>query len=80
MCCTYITGFIPVGMKWIHYDYCEVVCAIDWSSPHADKFVIVAFITCFLAPAFTMLFCYSVIFKVRIFQIRILWILVELNY
>ena len=53
-------------MQWIHYDYCEVVCAIDWGSKHADKFVIVAFITCFIAPAVTMLVCYSVIFRVRL--------------
>ncbi|XP_067938801.1 D(1) dopamine receptor-like [Watersipora subatra] len=58
-----IIGFIPVGMQWIHYDYCEIVCAIDWSSKHADKFVIAAFITCFIVPASTMLVCYTVIFK-----------------
>jgi len=53
-------------MGWIHYDYCELVCAIDWSSEHADKYVIVAFVTCFIAPAFTMIFCYSVILKVSV--------------
>ena len=51
---------------WIHYDYTELVCAIDWFSEGADTYVIIAFITCFLTPALTMLISYSVILKVSI--------------
>lgn len=51
-------------MNWIHYDYNEMVCAIDWSSHGADVYVIVAFVTCFGVPAVTMVICYSSILKV----------------
>ncbi|XP_067942808.1 D(1) dopamine receptor-like [Watersipora subatra] len=58
-----IIGFTPVSMQWINYDYYEIVCAIYWPSERADTYVIVACITCFLAPGLTMLICYSIIFK-----------------
>lgn len=66
---SFVTGFIPVGLRWIHYDYCEAVCAIDWSSEGADKFVIVAFVTCFITPALTMVVCYTIIFRVSVSKV-----------
>ena len=55
----------PVILHWIHYDYWEVICAIDWQyeKKQAVYYVITACIVCFLLPAFIMLFCYTNIIR-----------------
>ena len=55
----------PVFLHWIHYDYWEVICAIDWQyeKKQAVYYVITACIVCFLLPAFIMLFCYTNIIR-----------------
>ena len=55
----------PVILHWIHYDYWEVICAIDWQyeKKQAVYYVITARVDCFLLPAFIMLFCYTNIIR-----------------
>ncbi|ELU10639.1 hypothetical protein CAPTEDRAFT_54000, partial [Capitella teleta] len=53
----------PVGLGWIHYDYWEVVCAIDWQKESAVYYVYVAFCVNFALPGLIMLFCYVAIIK-----------------
>ena len=50
----------PVCTGWIHYDYWEVICAIDWQKEKekAVYYVIVACVACFLIPGVVMTFCY----------------------
>ena len=52
-------------MNWVHYDYWEGVCAIDWhlEKQQAVYYVIVAFMVCFILPAVIMLYCYYWIIK-----------------
>ena len=42
----------PVILHWIHYDYWEVICAIDWQyqKTQAVYYVITACVVCFLLP------------------------------
>ena len=50
---------VPVVLHWNHYDYWEVICAVDWSHETAVYYVIIACIVCFLIPGGTMVFCYT---------------------
>ncbi|XP_013406629.1 5-hydroxytryptamine receptor 4 [Lingula anatina] len=58
-----IFAFVPVFLDWVHYDYWEVVCAINWhyQQDMAVFYVVIAFIVCFLVPAVIMVGCYSCI-------------------
>ena len=55
----------PVFLGWIHYDYWEAVCAIDWQfeKSRAMVYVIIAFVLCFVLPGGVMVYCYVVILK-----------------
>ncbi len=50
----------PVALHWVHYDYWEVICAIDWQyqKQQAVYYVITACVVCFLIPGLVMCFCY----------------------
>ncbi|KAI0237883.1 hypothetical protein LSAT2_011490, partial [Lamellibrachia satsuma] len=50
---------VPVILHWNHYDYWEVICAVDWIHETAIYYVIIACIVCFLLPGGTMIFCYT---------------------
>lgn len=55
----------PALLKWVHYDYWEAICAIDW---HREKvqavyYVIVAFILCFVVPGGVMTAAYFSIIR-----------------
>ena len=55
----------PSIMQWVHYDYWEGICAIDW---HKDKvnvviYVITACVLCFLVPGMVMIFSYTSIIR-----------------
>ncbi len=55
----------PVILKWVHYDYWESICAIDWQyeKRQAVYYVIVAFVVCFMIPGCAMVFCYTMIIR-----------------
>lgn len=56
-------GLAPVIVKWIHYDYWEAVCAIDWQTEiiQARYYVVTACIICFIIPGVLMSINYSLI-------------------
>ena len=64
LCWPWLQGFAfavsPAILKWVHYDYWEAVCAIDWhgAQEQAVYYVIVACILCFGVPGSIMLYCY----------------------
>ena len=64
LCWPWLQGVLfaaaPVWQGWVHYDYWEAVCAINWEAGGRDVqyYVIIACILCFLVPAGIMLFCY----------------------
>ena len=62
--CTFAS--VPSMLGWIHYDYWEAICAVDWfeQQPEALIFVGVAFPTCFLMPGLIMLYSYSCVLRV----------------
>lgn len=53
----------PVLVQWVHYDYWEAICAINWQyeKQQAVYYVIVAFIVNFAAPGVVILVCYLLI-------------------
>ena len=55
-----VFALAPVGLQWVHHDYWEGVCAIDWfyQKQEAVYYVITAFILCFAIPGVIMTFCY----------------------
>ena len=53
----------PILLDWNHYDYWEMVCAVDWRQANTAYYVIVACICCFLLPASILVFCYFLILK-----------------
>ena len=61
-----IFGVAPACVGWVHYDYWEAVCAINWrSEPRTGpiNYVIAAFVLCFVLPSVVMLASYSVTMK-----------------
>ena len=56
-------GCVPVFLHWVHYDYWEAICAIDWQveKQTAVYYVIVAFVVNFGVPGMVMLVCYLAI-------------------
>ena len=52
-------AIVPVALHWNHYDYWEVICAVDWSHETVVYYVIIACTMCFLLPGATMVFCYT---------------------
>lgn len=50
----------PVLLHWVHYDYWEGVCAINWQHHQQQSvyYVIVACVLCFGVPGFVMIYCY----------------------
>ncbi|KAK2141295.1 hypothetical protein LSH36_1126g00046 [Paralvinella palmiformis] len=64
---TWIQGFIfgiaPACQGWVHYDYWEAICAINWhQEPRSGpiNYVIAAFALCFVLPAIVMSISYTV--------------------
>jgi len=58
-----VFGIAPATQGWVHYDYWEAICAINWhQEPRSGpiNYVLVAFAICFILPALTMLVCYTV--------------------
>ncbi len=54
-----IFAIIPVTLRWIHYDYWEVTCAIDWQSGQGPViYVILAFTVCFAVPGVSLVTLY----------------------
>ena len=55
-----IFALVPVGLKWVQYDYWEGICAIDWfiQKTQAVYYVITAFMLCFALPGVGMTFNY----------------------
>ncbi|XP_074652990.1 histamine H2 receptor-like [Tubulanus polymorphus] len=68
----------PVIADWVHFDYWEIVCAIDWfvKSNGIIVYVIVANLLCFMAPGAIMVFTYYKIIAVtkklksQVFDVR----------
>lgn len=61
-----IFGVAPACVGWVHYDYWEAVCAINWhQEPRSGRinYVIVAFVLCFILPSVVILISYSVTIK-----------------
>lgn len=60
-----VFGSIPILMKWIHYDYWEAICAIDWHQGGLGAlwYVIIAFSLNFGIPGIVMLGCYIAIMR-----------------
>lgn len=67
-------GMTPSLLKWVHYDYWEAICAIQWhlNRPPSLIYVIVAFLACFLGPGIVLVYCYVTIVKTaKKYQARI---------
>ncbi|CAD5115154.1 DgyrCDS4157 [Dimorphilus gyrociliatus] len=57
-------GVVPPIIKgWVHYDYWEAICAIDWNMEGTVIYVIAAFTMCFAIPFVGLVFIYSSIIK-----------------
>lgn len=58
-------ALVPVVLNWAHYDYWEMVCAINWWNDEAATsiliYVVVAFIMCFTIPCIIIAHNYTVI-------------------
>lgn len=53
----------PIIQGWVHYDYWEAICAIDWDMEGAVTYVVAAFTLCFAVPFFGLVFIYASIIK-----------------
>lgn len=55
----------PLLLDWVHYDYHEMVCAINWwhdgSLNSILVYVVVAFVVCFAAPCIVICYSYVII-------------------
>ena len=60
-----IFATVPIITHWIHYDYWEGVCAIDWfyQKAQAIYYVITACVLCFAVPGVIMIYCYVCIMR-----------------
>ena len=60
-----IFASVPSILHWVHYDYWEAVCAINWfyQKKQAVYYVISAFTLCFALPGGVMMYCYISIMK-----------------
>ncbi|KAK2142132.1 hypothetical protein LSH36_994g01040 [Paralvinella palmiformis] len=74
---TWIQGFIfgiaPAFQGWVHYDYWEAICAINWHrEPRVGpiNYVIGAFALCFIVPAIVILVCYTVTIRYAKISLR----------
>ncbi len=56
---------VPVIYRWVKYDYWEGTCAIQWHQQRDQtlRYVITAFVVCFLFPSIILVVCYSQVVK-----------------
>lgn len=64
-------GLTPIILNWNHYDYWEVVCAVDWQNEKEQiiYFVSVGITICFFIPGLIIIFCYSHIYIVKRYRV-----------
>ena len=51
---------MPPSFGWVHYDYWEAICAVDWQNSNGKiLYVSFAFIFCFFIPGCVIIYCYA---------------------